>query len=290
MIESFIMTPLQYPFMQQAMLGAIIAGIVCAVLSCYLILKGWALMGDAISHAVLPGIVVAFIFGIPLVIGAFASGLFCAVATGYIKANSRVKEDAVLGIIFSGLFALGLFLFSFVKTDQHLTHVLFGNILGILPHELWQIIIISGITLFIILIKRKDFMLYSFDPVQAQVIGLPVKLLHYTLLILLALSIVASLQAVGVILVIAMLVAPGIIGFLLTKRFPIMMIIAVTSSIISSFFGVLLSFHIDAETGPCIVLSQATLFILAFIYNRIKGRLVLNAKHREIESSEKASA
>lgn len=290
MIESFIMTPLQYPFMQQAMLGAIIAGIVCAVLSCYLILKGWALMGDAISHAVLPGIVVAFIFGIPLVIGAFASGLFCAVATGYIKANSRVKEDAVLGIIFSGLFALGLFLFSFVKTDQHLTHVLFGNILGILPHELWQIIIISGITLFIILIKRKDFMLYSFDPVQAQVIGLPVKLLHYTLLILLALSIVASLQAVGVILVIAMLVAPGIIGFLLTKRFPIMMIIAVTSSIISSFFGVLVSFHIDAETGPCIVLSQATLFILAFIYNRVKGRLVLNAKHREIESSEKASA
>ena len=290
MIESFIMTPLQYPFMQQAMLGAIIAGIVCAVLSCYLILKGWALMGDAISHAVLPGIVVAFIFGIPLVIGAFASGLFCAVATGYIKANSRVKEDAVLGIIFSGLFALGLFLFSFVKTDQHLTHVLFGNILGILPHELWQIIIISGITLFIILIKRKDFMLYSFDPVQAQVIGLPVKLLHYTLLILLALSIVASLQAVGVILVIAMLVAPGIIGFLLTKRFPIMMIIAVTSSIISSFFGVLVSFHIDAETGPCIVLSQATLFVLAFIYNRVKGRLMLNAKHREIESSEKASA
>ncbi|UNM97020.1 metal ABC transporter permease [Ignatzschineria rhizosphaerae] len=286
MIESFIMTPLQYPFMQQAMLGAIIAGIVCAVLSCYLILKGWALMGDAISHAVLPGIVVAFIFGIPLVIGAFASGLFCAVATGYIKSHSRVKEDAVLGIIFSGLFALGLFLFSFVKTDQHLTHVLFGNILGILPHELWQIIIISGITLLIILIKRKDFMLYSFDPVQAQVIGLPVKFLHYTLLILLALSIVASLQAVGVILVIAMLVAPGIIGFLLTKRFPIMMIIAVTSSIFSSFMGVLVSFHIDAETGPCIVLSQASLFILAFIYNRIKGRLVINAKK---EANEKAS-
>ncbi len=278
MIEAWIMTPLQYPFMQQAMLGAIIAGIVCAVLSCYLILKGWALMGDAISHAVLPGIVGAFIFGIPLVVGAFASGLFCAVATGYIKSHSRVKEDAVLGIIFSGLFALGLFLFSFVKTDQHLTHVLFGNILGILPHELWQIIIISGITLLIILIKRKDFMLYSFDPVQAQVIGLPVKFLHYTLLILLALSIVASLQAVGVILVIAMLVAPGIIGFLLTKRFPIMMIIAVASSVLSSFVGVLVSFHIDAETGPCIVLSQAALFVMAFIYNRVKDRLIVKAK------------
>lgn len=263
--------------MQQAMLGAVIAGIVCAVLSCYLILKGWALMGDAISHAVLPGIVLAFITGMPLVIGAFASGLFCAVATGYIKANSRVKEDAVLGIVFSGLFALGIFLFSFVKTDQHLTHVLFGNILGILPAELWQIIIISGVTLLVVLLKRKDFMLYSFDPVQAQVIGLPVKFLHYTLLILLALSIVASLQAVGVILVIAMLVAPGIIGFLLTKRFPIMMTIAVISAILSSFIGVLVSFHIDAETGPCIVLSQAALFILAFTYNRVRGKIVTKA-------------
>ena len=274
MIESLILHPLQYPFMQQAMLGAVIAGIVCAVLSCYLILKGWALMGDAISHAVLPGIVLAFITGMPLVIGAFASGLFCAVATGYIKANSRVKEDAVLGIVFSGLFALGIFLFSFVKTDQHLTHVLFGNILGILPAELWQIIIISGVTLLVVLLKRKDFMLYSFDPVQAQVIGLPVKFLHYTLLILLALSIVASLQAVGVILVVAMLVAPGIIGFLLTKRFPIMMTIAVISAILSSFIGVLVSFHIDAETGPCIVLSQAALFILAFTYNRVRGKIV----------------
>lgn len=280
MIESFILTPLQYPFMQQAMIGALIAGVVCAVLSCYLILKGWALMGDAISHAVLPGIVLAFSAGIPLVIGAFISGLFCAVATGYIKANSRVKEDAVLGIVFSGLFALGLFLFSFTKTDQHLTHVLFGNILGILPNELLQIIIISSITLFIIIIKRKDFMLYCFDPVQAQVLGLPVKVLHYTLLILLALTIVASLQAVGVILVIAMLVAPGIIGFLLTKRFPIMMIIAIISALLSSFMGVLMSFHIDADTGPCIVLAQASLFILAFTYSRVKDYFIISAKKR----------
>lgn len=274
MIDTLILTPLQYPFMQQAMLGALISGVVCAVLSCYLILKGWALMGDAISHAVLPGIVLAFIFNLPLVIGAFASGLFCAVATGYLRANSRIKEDAILGIVFSGLFALGLFTFSFVKTDQHLTHVLFGNILGILPSELWQIIIIAGITLLIILLKRKDFMLYCFDPVQATVLGLPVKLLHYTLLILLALSIVASLQAVGVILVIAMLVAPGIIGFLLTKRFSIMMIIAVISSLISSFMGVLLSFHIDAETGPCIVLSQTLLFLITFIYSRLRHRVI----------------
>ncbi len=279
MIAAFILDPLQYPFMQQAMIGALISGIVCAVLSCYLILKGWALMGDAISHAVLPGIVISFMTGIPLVIGAFASGLLCAVATGYFKANSRVKEDAILGVVFSGLFAIGIFLFSFTKTDQHLTHVLFGNILGILPEELLQIVIISSITLLIVLLKRKDFMLYCFDPVQAKVIGLPVKFLHYTLLILLALSIVASIQAVGVILVIAMLIAPGIIGFLLTKRFPIMMIIAVISAIFSSFIGVLVSFHIDADTGPCIILSQSTLFIIAFIYNRVRSHLL--SKNRE---------
>lgn len=284
MLELIILKPLSYPFMQQAMIGALIAGIVCAVLSCYLVLKGWSLMGDAISHAVLPGIVMAFIMGLPLVVGAFISGLFCAVATGYIKANSRVKEDAVLGIVFSGLFALGLFLFSFVKTDQHLTHVLFGNMLGILPEELWQIVIIAVITLTVITLKRKDFMLYCFDPVQAQVLGLPVKFLHYTLLILLALSIVASLQAVGVILVIAMLVAPGIIGFLLTKRFPIMMLIAVMASIISSFAGVIASFHLDADTGPCIVLTQAALFILAFSYNRLRGYIVTQRVHRKLAS------
>lgn len=282
-LQAFVLEPLQYPFMQQAMMGALIAGVVCAVLSCYLVLKGWALMGDAISHAVLPGIVLAFIVGIPLVIGAFASGLFCAVITGYVKNNSRVKEDAVMGIVFSGLFALGLFLFSFTKTDQHLTHVLFGNILGILPDELMQIIVISIITLTIVLLKRKDFMLYCFDPVQAQVLGLPVKLLHYTLLILLALTIVASLQAVGVILVIAMLVAPGIIGFLLTKRFSIMMLIAILSALISSFMGVLMSFHIDADTGPCIVIAQAVLFIFAFIFHHIKGRIIIN-RHKVAKS------
>ncbi len=279
MISTFytlIVEPLQYPFMQQAMIGALIAGVVCAVLSCYLVLKGWALMGDAISHAVLPGIVLAFIVGIPLVIGAFASGLFCAVLTGYVKTNSRVKEDAVMGIVFSGLFALGLFLFSFTKTDQHLTHILFGNILGILPSELLQIVVIAAITLIIVILKRKDFMLYCFDPVQAQVLGLPVKLLHYTLLILLALTIVASLQAVGVILVIAMLVAPGIIGFLLTKRFAIMMIIAIISALLSSFMGVLMSFHIDADTGPCIVIAQTALFIIAFIYHHVKGRIIIH--------------
>ncbi len=161
--------PFAYPFMQRAIVAAIVTGVVCAVLSCYLVLKGWSLMGDAISHAVLPGIVVAFVVGIPLAIGAFLSGIFCAVATGYLKENSRVKEDTVMGIIFSGMFAFGLVLFSRIDTDQHLSHILFGNMLGITDGELKQTLLIAGITLAVVLLKRKDFMLYCFDPHHARV-------------------------------------------------------------------------------------------------------------------------
>lgn len=201
-----LMAPFAFPFMQKALVTAIVTGTVCAILSCFLVLKGWSLMGDAISHAVLPGIIIASVLGIPLAIGAFASGLFCAVATGYLKENSRIKEDTVMGIVFSGMFAIGLVMFAKIDTEQHLTHILFGDILGITNSEFKQILLFAGITIAIILLKRKDFMLYCFDPNQARVIGLPVKLIHYGLLSLLALTIVASLQAVGIILVIAMLI------------------------------------------------------------------------------------
>ncbi|WGM02826.1 metal ABC transporter permease [Arsenophonus nasoniae] len=274
-----LITPFIFPFMQKAIITALVTGTVCAILSCFLILKSWSLMGDAISHAVLPGIVIAFVVGIPLSIGAFASGIFCAFATGYLKENSRVKEDTVMGIVFSGMFAFGLVLFARIDTDQHLTHILFGNILGITATEFKQTLWISGFTIAIILLKRKDFMLYCFDPNQAKVIGLPVKLLHYGLLSLLALTIVASLQAVGIILVIAMLISPGIIAFTLCQNFNRMLIIAVIASTTSSLIGTILSFHIDAATGPCIVLTQAIYFIAALIYNyisKIKKRSACN--------------
>ncbi|MFS1562927.1 MAG: metal ABC transporter permease [Candidatus Arsenophonus phytopathogenicus] len=268
-LMELLITPFTFPFMQKAIITALVTGTVCAILSCFLILKGWSLMGDAISHALLPGIVIAFVIGIPLSIGAFISGIFCAFATGYLKENSRIKEDTVMGIIFSGMFAFGLVLFARIDTDQHLTHILFGNILGITKAEFKQTLWISAFTIAIILLKRKDFMLYCFDPNQAKVIGLPVKLLHYGLLSLLALTIVASLQAVGIILVIAMLISPGIIAFTLCQNFNRMLIIAVIASTTCSLIGTILSFHIDAATGPCIVITQAIYFIAALIHSYI---------------------
>jgi manganese/iron transport system permease protein len=262
--------PLSFDFMQRALLTAVATSIVCAIFSCFLVLKGWSLMGDAISHAVLPGVVLAYLAGIPLVIGAFGSGLFCAVATGFIKEHCRVKEDSVMGIVFSGMFAAGLVLFSRVNTEQHLSHILFGNVLGVTDSEMLQTLIIATVVTLAIIIKFKDLMLFCFDPVQAKVIGLPVRFYHYALLCMLALTIVAALQAVGVVLVVAMLITPGITAFLLCKTLPKMLLVAVTASMLAAISGTFISFYIDAATGPTIVLVQAALFLLALALHLLR--------------------
>ncbi|MER9601561.1 metal ABC transporter permease [Mesorhizobium sp. M7A.F.Ca.US.010.02.1.1] len=275
-IWSWIAEPLSHEFMRRGLAVAVLVGAICAVLSCYLVLKGWSLMGDAVSHAVLPGIVLAYIAGIPLAFGAFVAGLGCALATGYLKQQSRIKEDAVMGIVFSGMFAFGLVLFVKVETDQHLNHILFGNMLGVQWRDVIEAAVIVVPAILIVLAKRKDLLLYCFDPAHARAIGLPVNLLHFGLLTLLALTIVASLKAVGIILVIAMLIAPGAIGFLLTKSFERMLAIAAAAAIGSSVVGTILSYHIDAATGPTIVVVQAGVFLLAlFQSKRPKQRVQL---------------
>ncbi|WP_439287170.1 metal ABC transporter permease [Lonepinella sp. BR2357] len=267
---NWFIEPLSYPFMQMALATAVVVAIVCAVLSCYLVLKGWSLMGDAISHAVLPGIVLAYVCGLPLMLGAFLSGLFCSLAIGYLKENSRIKEDTVMGIVFSGMFAFGLVLFVKVESDQHLTHVLFGNLLGVGLNDFLQILVISVLIFFTMLLKRRDFLLFCFDPSHARVAGLSPRILHYGLLALLALTIVETMQVVGVILVVAMLISPGITAFMLTKKFDYMIAIAMVSSVLSSFLGTLISFHLNADIGPCIILLQAVLFIFALLYSKFK--------------------
>lgn len=264
--------PFAFEFMQTALFTAVLVASVCAVLSCYLILKGWSLMGDAISHAVLPGVVISSLLGLPLAIGAFTSGLFCAISVGYLKENSRLKEDTIMGIMFSGLFALGIVLFTALPSDQHLTHLLFGNLLGVTQNELIQTIIICTLTFSVIIFKRKDFLLYCFDSNHAKVIGLPVKWLHYGLLALLALTIISAMQVVGVILVVAMLIAPGITAYQLSNRFDYMLAIAMTIAISSSALGTILSYHIDAATGPTIILIQSIVFVIVLISKHFQKR------------------
>ena len=268
-----VAVPLSYPFMQRALVVSLLVAAVCAVLSCYLVLKGWSLMGDAISHAVLPGVVLAFVLGLPLAVGAFVAGLACAIFTGYLKENSRVKEDTVMGIVFSGMFGFGLVLFTKIETEQHLSHILFGNVLGVTAQDLIETAIVAGGTLAVVLVKRRDLLLYCFDPNHARTIGLPVRVLHYGLLVLLSLTIVASLKAVGIILVIAMLIGPGATAYLLTDSFERMLAIAIAIATFSAAVGTIVSFHIDGATGACIVLTQAMIFALVFLFAPKRGIL-----------------
>ena len=212
-----LLTPFQFPFMQMAFVIAALVAVPAAILSCYMVLKGWSLMGDAISHAVLPGIVLAYLAGIPLAVGAFGAGMFCAVAVGYLKENSRVKEDTIMGVVFSGMFGLGLVLYTRIQSDVHLDHILFGDILGIGWGDVIETGVIAAVVTAAALLRGRDLLLFVFDPQQAGAIGLPTRLLHYGLLTILSLTIVAALKAVGIILAIALLVAPGAVAFLLTR-------------------------------------------------------------------------
>lgn len=269
MIESLLM-PFQFGFMQNAFWISVIVSVPTALLSCFLVLKGWALMGDAVSHAVLPGIVLAYVMGFPLILGAFGAGMLTALATGYLSENSRVKQDTVMGVVFSGMFGLGIVIYVSIHTNVHLDHILFGNMLGVGAGDLWTAGLISAGVAAALLLKWKDLMLHAFDPAQARASGLAVGLLHYGLLTILSLTIVATLSATGLILAVGLLIAPGAIAFLLVRSFGRMLAVSVAVCMGAMLAGVYLSFFLDSAPAPTIVLIQTAIFLLALLRRRLQ--------------------
>ncbi len=264
-VLTWLIEPLQQEFMVRALLVSILVSCVCGLLSCYMTLKGWALMGDAVSHAVMPGVVIAYALNLPFAVGAFVFGVGSVALIGYIKQMTRIKEDTVIGLVFTGFFALGLTLISKVRSSIDLSHILFGNVLGISSSDILQTVVISVLVLSVLLVLRKDLILFCFDPTHARSIGLHTGVLHYLLLSMLSLAAVAGLQTVGIILVVAMLVTPGATAYLLTDRFDRMVWLSILSAVLSSVAGIYWSYWMDASTAGCIVLVQTLLFLLCFL-------------------------
>lgn len=269
-----LLEPLSYDFMVRALTTALIASIVCAVLSCWLVLIGWSLMGDAVSHAVLPGVVLAYVVGAPFALGAVIFGFLAVALIGAVRDTSRVKEDAAIGIVFTSLFALGLVLISVTPSHTDLNHIIFGNLLGVSWADLLQVLVLGTITFAILIVKRRDFTLYAFDPTHAHAIGLSPRLLGATLLGLLALTSVVALQAVGVVLVVAMLIIPGATAYLLTDQFTRMLVIAPAISALCTVIGLYVSYYLDTATGGMIVLTQGVAFALVYFFSPRHGLVV----------------
>lgn len=274
-----ILEPIQYEFMVRALVTTIIAAALCAVLSCWLVLVGWSLMGDAVSHAVLPGVVIAYMAGIPFVLGALGFGLLAVVAIGAISATSRVKEDAAIGIVFTTLFAFGLVLISVTPSHTDLNHIIFGNILGVSETDLAQVAGLAAVGLVMLLLKRRDLTLYAFDPIHCHALGISTRRLRSLLLGMLALTAVVSLQVVGVVLVVAMLIIPGATAYLLTDRFRRMLLIAPVTSVACSVAGIYLSYWIDAASGGLVVVVQGSVFFLVYLLSPRHGLLAKWRSH-----------
>jgi manganese transport system permease protein len=272
-ILDLLLEPLQYEFMVRALVATSLAAVVCALLSCWLVLVGWSLMGDAVSHAVLPGVVLAYVVGAPFALGALLFGVLAVALIGAIRGTSRVKEDAAIGIVFTTLFALGLVLISVTPSQTDLNHIIFGNILGVSAAELIQIAILAGVAFLLMILKRRDLTLYAFDRAHAHAIGLSPRMLGALLLGLLAVTAVVALQVVGVILVVAMLIIPGATAYLLTDRFERMLVLAPVLSVVSSVTGIYLSYWVDAASGGLVVVVQGAVFALVYLFSPRHGLL-----------------
>jgi len=272
-----LLQPLQYSFMVRGMIAAILVGTVCAVVGTYVVLRGMAFFGDALAHSILPGVAVGYLVGggaqAPLFWWALAAAIASSLGIGAISRTSKIKEDTAIGIIFAGTFALGVALISTVRSyTVDLAHFLFGDVLGVRSGDLWLITIFGGIVLLTIIALYKEFLVLSFDPLLAQTLRLPVRLLDATLLILIAVTIVVSLQTVGVALMVAMLVTPAATAYLLTRRLPVMMILSAVFASASGVVGLYLSYYLSIASGAAIVLTCTLVFAVVWAVQAVKQK------------------
>ncbi|PYZ98658.1 manganese ABC transporter permease [Alteribacter lacisalsi] len=285
-IISFADQVARYPYLQNALMAAIAVGVICGVIGCFIILRGMALMGDAISHAVLPGVVIAYMLGMNFFIGAVVTGVITALAIGYISQNSRIKEDSAIGIMFTGMFALGIVMITAMRgSSVDLWHILFGNVLAVGRIDFWITVGIGIFVLLTVFIFYRPLLLSTFDETMAKATGLPVRFIHYMLMLLLSLVTVASLQTVGIVLVVAMLITPGATAYLLTDRFPVMLGLSALFGVISAVGGMFFSVVYDVASGASIVLVATALFALAFFFSPKQGLVFRFFRSRSAEQS-----
>lgn len=285
LLPDSISEPFQYRFMQRALLTAILVGAVCGLLSSYVILKRWSLLGDAISHAVLPGVAIAYLLGLPFFVGAFATGALTSLGIGVIERNSRIKSDAAMGLMFTAAFALGVVIISQITTATHLMHILFGNVLGVRDSALLLTLFAALLALAVVLLFYKELMIYVFDPVQARSLGLNTGVIHYGLILLLTLTIVASLETVGIILVVAMLITPGATAYLLVNRLHHMIWLSTLIGVVSAVLGLYLAFHFNVASGGTMVLVVSFFFLLAFLFSPQRGVVVRWYRRRVVPAA-----
>ncbi|MGH6760606.1 MAG: metal ABC transporter permease [Phyllobacterium sp.] len=280
-MTALLLEPFSYNYMINAMWVSALVGGVCAFLSAYLMLKGWSLIGDALSHSIVPGVAGAYMLGLPFSIGAFFSGSLAAGAMLLLNERTKLKEDAIIGLIFTSFFGLGLFMISLSPASVNIQTIVLGNILAITPEDTLQLVIIAGVSLAILLVKWKDLMVTFFDENHARSIGLNPSLLKVLFFTLLSASTVAALQTVGAFLVVAMVVTPGATAYLLSDRFPRLIVISVAIGTLTSFMGAYLSYFLDGATGGIIVVLQTLIFLLAFVFAPKHGMLAARRKARE---------
>lgn len=277
-----LLIPLHYDYMLRAIWVSALIGGVCGLLSGFITLKGWSLMGDALSHAVVPGVAVAYLLGFPFALGAFIAGLLAAAAMAFVKAGSRIRGDASIGIVFTSFFALGLLLISLNQSRVNLKSIIFGNILGMSDGDILQLGIISLVTVAAVALKWRDLMLFCFDPAQARTLGISTRWLNALLFSLLAATAVAALQTVGALLVVAMLITPGATAYLLTDRFGVMLWLSVGLGTVTGLVGAYVSYFVNGETGGCIVTLQTLVFGAAFLFAPKHGMLAAGRKARQL--------